>query len=237
MVKMCSAISDIADMAVISYTKYKILPSMIIAQAWLESGNGKSQLATVNNNYFGLKWYNTEVTRPYNYIVAKTTEERNGQMVTINDRFCTFDNPIQSLECLYRWYTIYTKYHTLKGVTDYRSACQLVRECGYATDSKYTDKLIKIIEREHLTAYDAKALIATETIISPHYIKLYAGSFTIYNNAVNHLVNVRRVVPNAFIVKNGDYWRVQVGAFIEPQNANNFEAFLNKQNIATFKEG
>lgn len=229
----------IGDEAVRCYKSEQILPSMIIAQAYLESGNGKaSELATMHNNYFGLKWYDTMVTRDEAWIEYKTTEERDGKLVDITDRFCHFATPLDGLNCLYRWYSLYTKYHVLKGVTDYRVACQLVRECGYATDSGYTDKLIDIIEREHLIQYDIRALNDIEIGKSPHYIKVYAGSYQVFNNAVTQLNKIRQYVPNAFLADNGQGgWRIQVGAFLEPKNAQNLMAMLGSNNINTFKEG
>lgn len=238
MATMHNDIQKIAERAVVEYSTYKILPSVIIAQAWLETGNGKGSLLVEHNNYFGLKWYDTDVTRDYDKVVVPTWEEINGEKVDINAAFCSFDSPEQSLECLYKWYTMYTKYNVLKCVTDYRVTAQLIQDCGYATDSKYASKLVAIIERENLTAYDIKAHSVIETENSPHYIKIYAGSYTIYSNAVNSLVEIRKKVPTAFIVKadNGN-WRVQVGAFIEPKNAENFMQMLSEHNINTFKEG
>ena len=49
-------IKTIGNAAVANYPKYKILPSLTIAQAILESGWGKSRLSTECHNYFGMKW-------------------------------------------------------------------------------------------------------------------------------------------------------------------------------------
>ena len=46
----------IADASIKYYDEYKILPSLTIAQAIKESNWGKSKLAAVNHNYFGMKW-------------------------------------------------------------------------------------------------------------------------------------------------------------------------------------
>ncbi len=49
-------IVQIGAAAVKQYPAYKILPSMTIAQAILESNWGKSGLAKDCHNYFGMKW-------------------------------------------------------------------------------------------------------------------------------------------------------------------------------------
>lgn len=235
---LCKQILNIADHAVAAYPKYHILPSMIIAQAYLESGNGTSEICVKSNNWFGLKWYDTDVTRHYDYAEYLTNEERNGELVTITDRFCTFTSELQSLECLYRWYTIYTKYNVLQNVLDYKESCRLVRECGYATDSGYSDKLIDIIERENLTRYDLKALVQSEAETSPHFVRVYAGSFLCEDNAKKHLAKIKKYVPKAFIkyIDRIGVYRIQVGAFLEPKNADNLVAGLAANGIESFKE-
>ncbi len=49
-------IDQIGKAAVSYYPVYKILPSLVIAQAILESNWGKSSLAKECYNYFGMKW-------------------------------------------------------------------------------------------------------------------------------------------------------------------------------------
>ncbi len=50
-----SFINLILDGAIENYKEYKILPSITIGQAILESGWGKSELAVSHNNLFGIK--------------------------------------------------------------------------------------------------------------------------------------------------------------------------------------
>ena len=46
------------------------------------------------------------------------------------------------------------RYEGLIGCTDYRQAIQLIKNGGYATDTKYVDKICSIIERYDLAKYD-----------------------------------------------------------------------------------
>ena len=46
------------------------------------------------------------------------------------------------------------RYKAVVGERDYKTACRAIKAAGYATDPKYPDKLIQIIESYGLTAYD-----------------------------------------------------------------------------------
>lgn len=43
---------------------------------------------------------------------------------------------------------------TLSGCTDYKTAAQIIKNGGYATDVKYVDKICSLIERWDLTRFD-----------------------------------------------------------------------------------
>lgn len=169
----------LGNKVILSYNKYKILPSLIIAQGILESGWGNTELAREYCNYFGLKWYNDSICKPYGAVNMNTKEEYEiGHVVSVNAPFCMFDNVEQSIECLCRWYTERTKYKELIGCTDYRRACTIVKECGYATDSGYTNKLIRLIEGYNLKKFDDMVLSPTKG----WYVQV--GYYEDYNNVV-----------------------------------------------------
>ena len=56
----------------------------------------------------------------------------------------------------------YPRYQNLKGVTDYKQACKLIKADGWATDVKYTEKLIGLIEKYGLNKYDEEVLEVVE---------------------------------------------------------------------------
>ena len=45
-------------------------------------------------------------------------------------------------------------YEGLKGCTNYRKAIQIIKDGGYATDTRYVSKICSIIERWNLSQYD-----------------------------------------------------------------------------------
>jgi len=144
-------IETIGQVAIKYYDKYKILPSLTIAQAILESGYGKTQLAKECYNYFGMKWVSGCNCAFKTY---PTKEQRaDGTVYTINAKFRKYDNLEDGIKGYYDFLQ-YARYKNLKGVTDYKVACNLIRLDGWATDINYTNKLIKLIEQYNLTRYN-----------------------------------------------------------------------------------
>lgn len=137
------------------YTKYRILPSLTIAQAILESGWGKSRLAGECHNYFGMKWtkgcgckckeYNTGEQKP------------DGTRYVVKARFRSYDTMADGIKGYYDFLQ-YPRYKNLRGVKDYRVACKLIRSDGWATSLMYTEKLISLIETYGLDKYDKIAM-------------------------------------------------------------------------------
>jgi len=133
------------------YKKYKILPSLTIAQAILESGWGKSSLSKECHNYFGMKWVEGCGCKYKTYI---TSEQRSdGTYYKVYARFRKYSSIKKGIEGYYKFLQ-YERYKNLKGVTDYKKACELIRKDGWATSLDYTKNLISIIEYNNLTKYD-----------------------------------------------------------------------------------
>jgi peptidoglycan hydrolase-like protein with peptidoglycan-binding domain len=143
-------IQSIEEGALQGYEKYGILPSLTIAQAILESGWGSSQLSKSANNLFGIKAFSDWTRRRIN---LPTTEWYDGQMKIVNAEFRAYDSFNDSIEDHNKLLS-FARYKTVRECTDYRDACRQIYECGYATDPRYTEKLISIIEKNRLFEYD-----------------------------------------------------------------------------------
>ncbi len=143
-------LEKIGAMANADMKKTGILASLTIAQAILESGWGRSGLsAAPNYNLFGIKGrYNG------NYCLFNTSEYLNGQWVTVKAEFRKYPSWAESIADHSALFNTYDRYKNLRGLKDYRLACQYVREDGYATDPSYTSKLIYLIEANNLTRFD-----------------------------------------------------------------------------------
>lgn len=132
------------------YESYRILPSLTIAQAILESGLGSSQLAQRANNLFGIKafsdWRGDRITLP-------TTEWYDGQEHTVNADFRVYGSFNESIEDHNKLLS-YDRYKPVRECSNYKEACRKIYECGYATDPEYPEKLIRIIEENKLYEFD-----------------------------------------------------------------------------------
>lgn len=123
----------------------KLLVSVTLAQAILESNWGESGLSKNSNNLFGIKGkYEGES-------VSMNTMEASGA-TTAN--FRVYPSWKESIEDHTDLIINNERYKGAVGETDYRKALQAIKDGGYATDPGYVDKLVTIIERYNLTQYD-----------------------------------------------------------------------------------
>ena len=123
---------------------YGIPASITLAQALLESAAGQSELALNANNHFGVKCGSVWEGKTYQH-KAETGKEC----------FRKYDSPEQSFEdhSLFLKRPNYQSLFQLKQ-TDYKGWAHGLRQCGYATDPQYANKLIKVIETYGLSKYD-----------------------------------------------------------------------------------
>ncbi len=148
-------IKQIGAASVKQYPRYKILPSMTIAQACLESGWGNTGLAKDCNNFFGMKWTSSCGT---DYKEYSTQEQKpDGTPYTIKAKFRNYTTVEAGIKGYYDFLN-YSRYANLKGLTDYREACQRIKDDGWATDVSYTSKLVTMIQTYELWLYDLQAV-------------------------------------------------------------------------------
>lgn len=127
--------------------------SPIIAQAILESGWGKSKLASTYHNYFGLKCGTKWTGKSVN---MNTQEEyQPGTLTTISDNFRVYDSMEDGVKGYFEFIQL-TRYHNLKGITDPKEYLETIKADGYATSSTYVQNNMKLIEQYELTVYDGK---------------------------------------------------------------------------------
>jgi hypothetical protein len=113
-------------------------PECVAAQWALESGWGKH--TSGQHNYFGLKGSGTATT---------TREFLGGQWVTITDSFIDFPSLAACVEYLVsRWYKDYRQHKGVNRADDRNECARLLVAEGYATDPKYAEKLIAIMDSQ-----------------------------------------------------------------------------------------
>ena len=125
--------------------------SPIIAQAIVESGWGKSSLASKYHNYFGLKCGGAWKGKSVN--MATKEEYKVGTLTNIRDNFRVYDSMEDGVKG-YVDFINYSRYANLRGVKDPEEYCRRIKADGYATSSKYVDTLLRVIRDNNLTRFD-----------------------------------------------------------------------------------
>jgi hypothetical protein len=135
-------------LAVKQMHQYKIPASITLAQGILESNNGNSRLATKANNHFGIKCHGWEGKK----IFADDDKK--------NECFRNYKNVLQSFIDHSLFLNKYSRYEFLFDykITDYKSWAKGLKKAGYATNNKYPELLIKIIEENKLYQLDSKKI-------------------------------------------------------------------------------
>lgn len=146
-------IAKIAPAAVADMRKTRVPASLTIAQAILESSWGKSGLTQKANNLFGIKGTGTAGS-----VQMPTTEYVGGKPIATTANFRKYNSWAESIAdhsalILNGTRDKPTRYHGVLGA-DYKTACDKIKEGGYATDPAYPQKLIGLIEKYGLAKYD-----------------------------------------------------------------------------------
>ena len=119
--------------------------SITLAQGIIESGAGKSPLATEANNHFGIKCHEDWKGEGYTY-----DDDRR------NECFRKYDSTVQSFYDHSNFLTTRQRYAVLftYDSLNYKAWAKGLKSCGYATNPKYADILIKYIEDYDLHQWD-----------------------------------------------------------------------------------
>lgn len=219
-------INKVKDGAIEGWKKYKILPSLTIAQAILESGWGKSGLSTKANNLFGVKAFSYP-----NYVTMPTKEFINGKYITINDKFRKYNNWNESISDHAKFLIDNNRYKALIGVKDYKKACELIQKAGYATEPNYAKLLIQVIEENKLYRFDN---------VQESFITLDGGGYASYKGGapgVNLIIrDYSKDVVRVFAWVDSD--KGASWAFdLNPLNANYTKLYKNTSKVITIRNG
>ena len=137
----------------------KILPSICIAMAIVESNCGQSNIMKKNNALLGQKVGTGKTAKKYwsgKFFVSRTKEEYTvGTHTIIKSAFRAYDSVEQ---CVFNYYELLNTslYKKVVGNVDYKTQIQQIKDCGYMTSSTEVNSVISIIEKYNLTIYDTK---------------------------------------------------------------------------------
>jgi len=224
------------DDAIREMLKSGVPASITLAQGILESGNGNSPLAVYGKNHFGVKCH----------------KGWTGESMRLDDD--------EKNECFRKYETVYESYQdhsaflTTRGrysflfdlkITDYKGWAKGLKKAGYATNPKYANMLIMLIEKNNLSQYDNYAKVPprklkknrepskglavkkVSTQIRLHnnvkYIKAKAGD-TFYGIAEQHEMNLWQILRYNDLNK-GDVLNVGDVIYLQPKKSKSKEGF------------
>jgi LysM repeat protein len=136
------------EVAVKQMLEYKIPASITLAQGILESASGNSMLARLGNNHFGIKCSDWDGPTIY-----KDDDQKN-------ECFRKYQNAEESFKDHSNFLTTRSRYSELFNLktNDYKSWAHGLKKSGYATNPKYADLLIELIEKLKLYELDIEVL-------------------------------------------------------------------------------
>jgi len=180
------------DLAISEMRRSGIPASITLAQGMLESSNGNSRLALVANNHFGIKchgWEGEEIFHDDDKRDECFRQYRNAE-----ESYFDHTDFLMSRSR----YAFLFNYKS----TDYKSWANGLRKAGYATDSKYPQKLISLIERYALYRYDTGVNVDRRAVLQRPQVMDAWDDFASFNIARHPVRENNRT--NFITAKEGD---------------------------------
>lgn len=137
-------INQYKDLAIEQMLRYRIPASITLAQGLFESAAGRSDLVRQGNNHFGIKCH--DWTGPTQY----HDDDARGECFRVyRDARDSYEDHSKFLARQPRYARLFEL-----GQRDYKGWARGLKQCGYATNPQYANKLIQIIELYKLFDYD-----------------------------------------------------------------------------------
>ncbi len=160
-------IDTFAEVAQFEMMVYGIPASITLAQGLLESGYGKGELAMKTNNHFGIKCH-----KGWNGDYDFHDDDEKGEC------FRKYNHPRYSYRDHSKFLTTRSRYAFLfdYNPNDYKKWAYGLRKAGYATDKRYPQKLIYLIEKHKLFKYDSKhqeAMVTRDEVVVDNTSKIH----------------------------------------------------------------
>ena len=142
-------IEKYAELAVKEMKRTGIPASITLAQGILESDAGNSRLALKANNHFGIKCHSSWRGKK----IYHDDDARNECFRKYKSVYDSYKDHSDFIKNGQRYQFLFD-YKT----TDYKSWAKGLKKAGYATDKRYDENLIRIIETYNLHQFDSKKI-------------------------------------------------------------------------------
>lgn len=147
-------IEKYSSLAISEMERSGVPASITLAQGLLESGAGRSRLATEAHNHFGIK-----CGKAWKGPTIRADDDAPQECFR---SYSKVENSFKDHSDFLRYYDRYKFLFDLD-ITDYKGWCYGLKQAGYATDPNYAPKLIALIEEFDLTRFDKGAVVKVES--------------------------------------------------------------------------
>jgi LysM repeat protein len=152
--RVLNYIRQYKDWAMQEQMRVGIPASVTLAQGIYETGAGSSELATIANNHFGIKCKKAWTGETF----AHTDDAPNECFRKYASAYQSYMDHSNYLSTEKRYQILFTY-----GVDDYKAWCRGLKQCGYATNPKYAQLIINLIEKYNLNRFTDSAAILFAT--------------------------------------------------------------------------
>lgn len=186
-------VNTMAPIAIVEMERTGIPASIKLAQGVLESNSGRSAMALTANNHFGIKCGNSWNGQVY--YRKDDDKDHRGRLIescfrtynTVEDSYVAHSDFLMNNGKSSRYEFLF-EYDN----TDYKRWAKGLSKAGYATDPKYPQKLINLIEKYELYRYDDMGSAHNDHIVfessdqkKPSVVKTSGGRILNDKNARN----------------------------------------------------
>ncbi len=186
------------DLVLQSQEKYGIPASIKMAQGLLESANGNSRLATQANNHFGIKCKSDWTGKTISH-----DDDAKGECFRKYDTAeASFKDHSEFLDSSPRYQSLFD----LKP-NDYKGWAQGLSKAGYATNPKYPELLINLIERFELYTLDTEHKVSRNVLAAAENrdkdLIAQASESDVKIDTDNYMVSLRKSAEYSVFANNG----------------------------------
>ena len=170
--------------------RYRIPASITLAQGLLESSYGNGRLAVEANNHFGIKCHKSWRGKK----IYHDDDEKNECFRKYHDVADSYRDHSLFLKNRSRYSSLFDL-----DIKNYRAWAKGLKKAGYATDPKYANKLISLIDRYQLYRFDKikrRDLLNQKVDESKKIIHNVKTGDTLFSISKKYNVPINQIIKN-----------------------------------------
>jgi LysM repeat protein len=178
-------IAQYSNWAMQEQMRVGIPASVTLAQGIYETGAGSSELATIANNHFGIKCKKAWTGETF----AHTDDAPNECFRKYASAYQSYMDHSNYLSTEKRYQILFTY-----GVEDYKAWCKGLKQCGYATNPKYAQLIINLIEKYHLNRFTDSASILYNSPVLEENNKSHGPSVSLIDYQQIYVIDTPEII-------------------------------------------